>query len=159
VARGLRSEPRVSARDREESAPPDLRGAVLPMVPPSAAGQPDGDLAGAPGHDATASADVPGPDVEPAFERNALRVLAAGFAVFIVLTAIKVASVSSVATWRPGSVVSLLAVLAVLIAMAIKGLPRDDGAEIETSPRFYELADPTRPLTDEDMRRSNTGPS
>ncbi|HEU4558874.1 MAG TPA: hypothetical protein VFS20_13530 [Longimicrobium sp.] len=140
----------ISSRTRYAEASTGERTPGLPLH----------DLAGPPPLATSAARPVAEPATEPAvpteskFERNIIRVLAGGFAFFVALAAITTAIRDGVAGWELSNVVLVLAVFLILALVAVYGLPRDEPSVIsEGERRFHELADPTRPLTTDDVSR------
>jgi hypothetical protein len=89
-----------------------------------------------------------------AFERNSIRFLSGGFAVFIALCVIRSIRYDGVSGWSVWDALGVLMLEGMLVAIAVAGLPRDeedDPAFQSSLRRFHELADPARHLTPEDF--------
>lgn len=90
---------------------------------------------------------------ESIFERYIVRILAAAFAVFIAAGFIFTAMRHGLEGWETMDFVMIAMLVGGLVMLAVYvGPSSKEPALTAAQRRFYELADPTRPLTPEDLR-------
>ncbi len=87
------------------------------------------------------------------FERNIVRIFAGAFAVFIALGFIFTATRHGLEGWEITDFLMILGLVGGLVLLAVYAVPggKEPGPS-EAERRFYELADPRRALTPEDLR-------